>query len=182
MPCLRPSARSLRLFTVSLPQPFQGTGQSLSGDAAVGVAGGLGEDVAVGVSFRLEHGRHALIRHHPVVQRRFVALRAVVVLAHLEPRADRLALAPRDKVFVIFPSAVRRFRVRRRLLVHKRAGVTTVRVLKSGTPVSLCVYRTLMDGRGCERLEIFIRFPRSRFSAKLPGCMPENLSSPNSPT
>jgi hypothetical protein len=43
------------------------------------------------------------------------------------------------------------------------------------------VCRPLMHERGCERLEVFMRFSPSRSFAKLPGCMPENLYSPNSP-
>jgi hypothetical protein len=33
----------------------------------------------------------------------------------------------------------------------------------------------------CERLEFFPQFSPSSSFAKLPGCMPENLFSPNSP-
>ncbi len=40
--------------------------------------------------------------------------------------------------------------------------------------------RALVRGRGCERFECFGRFSSSRIPAKLPGCMPENLFSPNS--
>ena len=73
---------------VALPQPLQRAGRRLAGHALVGVAGGFGQDVAVGdlkseirmtktefVHTRaLSAGGHALVRQHPVVQRRFVAV------------------------------------------------------------------------------------------------------------
>jgi hypothetical protein len=59
--------------------------------------------------------------------------------------------------------------------------ITTVRVLKGVNAEMSNVYGPLVHERGCERLEVFMRFP-SIFFAKLPGCMPENLFSPNSPT
>ena len=60
--------------------------------------------------------------------------------------------------------------------------ITTVRVLKAVNAEMSSVYRSLAHEEGCERLEVFMRFSASSFFAKLPGCMPENLFSPNSPT
>lgn len=57
------------LDRVFLPQPFQRSGQGLTGHAAIGVAGGFGEDVGAGIALRLERGGDALVRQHPVVQR-----------------------------------------------------------------------------------------------------------------
>ena len=59
---------------------------------------------------------------------------------------------------------------------------TTVRVLKDGTAVVPCVYGALMHGSQCERFEIIERFSFSTCPAKFPGCIPENLFSPKSPT
>jgi hypothetical protein len=58
---------------------------------------------------------------------------------------------------------------------------TTVRVLEGVNAKMSSVYGPLVSEQGCERLEVFMRFFSSSF-AKLPGCMPENLFSPNSPT
>ena len=59
---------------------------------------------------------------------------------------------------------------------------TTVRVLKGVNAGMSNVYGPLVHERGCERLEVFMRFSPSSSFAKLPGCMLENLFSPNSPT
>ena len=59
--------------------------------------------------------------------------------------------------------------------------LTTVRVLRRLTAVSSFVYRVLVHERRCERFESFMRFLPSTFIAKLPGCIPENLCSRNSP-
>ncbi len=61
-------------------------------------------------------------------------------------------------------------------------NTTTVRVLKDGTAVVPCVYGALMHGSQCERFEIIERFSFSTCPAKFPGCIPENLFSPKSPT
>ena len=58
---------------------------------------------------------------------------------------------------------------------------TTVRVLKEVNAEMSNVYRPLVQVGWCERLEVFMRFSLSSSSAKLAGCMPENLFSPNSP-
>ncbi|HXR07428.1 MAG TPA: prepilin-type N-terminal cleavage/methylation domain-containing protein [Candidatus Acidoferrum sp.] len=60
-------------------------------------------------------------------------------------------------------------------------AITTVRVLKGVDAKTSNVYRPLVHEVGCERLEVFMRFSASISSAKLPGCVPENLFSPNSP-
>jgi hypothetical protein len=60
--------------------------------------------------------------------------------------------------------------------------LTTVRVLTGSHGEWVNVFRPLVQVPGCERLEVFRRFPPSRSFAKLPGCMPENLFSLNSPT
>jgi hypothetical protein len=59
---------------------------------------------------------------------------------------------------------------------------TTVRVLKGVNAEISNVYGPMVKEVGCERLEVFMRFSASSFFAKLPGCMLENLFSPNSPT
>src|SRR5665213_3470184 len=67
--------------------------------------------------------------------------------------------------------------------VHRCSSVVTpVRVLKWLTVEKPFVYRPLMHGGGCERLEFFMQLSASRFFAKLRGCMPENLYSPKSQT
>jgi hypothetical protein len=66
------------------------------------------------------------------------------------------------------------------LVGYSMGGITTVRVLKDGMPVLPSVYWALMHGRRCERFKVFRQFSLSRFFAKLSGCIPENLSSPNS--
>src|SRR5581483_4867911 len=95
---------------VSLPQPLQRPRQRLPRHPSIRMARSFRENVAIRVALRLEHGGHALIRHHPVVQRRLVALGAVVIFTHVQPDADRLALALRNQVLVILPCAVRRRR------------------------------------------------------------------------
>jgi len=60
-------------------------------------------------------------------------------------------------------------------------GTTTVRVLTGVNAEMSSVDGPPEPVRGRERLEVFMRFP-SIFFAKLPGCMLENLFSPNSPT
>src|SRR5258707_11584929 len=58
--------------------------------------------------------------------------------------------------------------------------VTTVRVLMRLTAVSPFVYMALTGAMRCDRFEPFMRFSFSRSFANLPGCIPEDLSSPNS--
>jgi hypothetical protein len=59
---------------------------------------------------------------------------------------------------------------------------TTVRILKGANTEIFIVYGPVVPNRGCERLEVFMRFSPSMSFARLPGYMPENLFSPNSPT
>src|SRR5581483_11994398 len=108
---------------VSLPKPFEGAGKSLAGDAAVGMFGVESKDVAVLVAFGLEDGVHALIGHNPIVQRGFVAIIAVVVLADFEPETNGPGVALRDQMLVIFPGAVRRFGAEGRLLIDVSARI-----------------------------------------------------------
>jgi hypothetical protein len=60
--------------------------------------------------------------------------------------------------------------------------ITTVRVREGVSAGITNVYWPLTHERGCERLEVIMRFLSSKTFAKLPGCMLENLFSPNSPT
>ena len=52
---------------VAAPHPDQGVGESLLEDAAVAVARGPAEYVAVVVALRLESGSGAVVGPHPVV-------------------------------------------------------------------------------------------------------------------
>src|SRR5207248_2122251 len=105
------------LNKITLPQPLEGVGQCLPGHAAIRVFGGFGKDVAIVIPLGLESRGHALIGDHPIVQRRFIAGSTVVVFADLEPDADGFGWGARDEMFVVFPGAVGRFRIRWRLLV-----------------------------------------------------------------
>jgi len=57
----------------------------------------------------------------------------------------------------------------------------TVWVLKRVMTEKSNVVGPLARVSWCERLEFFPQFSPSSSFAKLPGCMPENLFSPNSP-
>jgi hypothetical protein len=63
----------------------------------------------------------------------------------------------------------------------KPLNTITVWVLKRVMTEKSNVVGPLARVSWCERLEFFPQFSPSSSFAKLPGCMPENLFSPNSP-
>ena len=82
----------------------------------------LGIDELVLITLRLEHFRHVQVRKHPVVQAGARGIGAVVVLADLQPEADRLVRGGLgDEILVVFPRAVRS--VGAALLIDERTRV-----------------------------------------------------------
>ena len=96
-----------------MPQPFECAGKSLRGDAWIDVARAEREGEAIVITFGLQDRRHAFVGERPVVPGLFRIVVMQVLLADLEPDAQRLALRLGDEMVVIFPRAARRPGVRR---------------------------------------------------------------------
>src|SRR3954466_15927927 len=86
---MRPSAPA---WLVALPYPLERFWHRLQLHAAIDVSGRLGEDVLVGVAFRLERSGHPIVRDNPVAHAFGRRVRAVVVAADVEPDSERLPL------------------------------------------------------------------------------------------